>query len=122
MDDFAYLEAMYQNGLAGYADGIGIHASGYNIPAQRGPGRARARWVEAQANVFRGACDTPHHSWSFRSTVEGYRNIMVVYGDAEKRLWPTEFGWAAGGAFNPAYMYADDNSFEEQAAWTVEGL
>ncbi len=121
VDDFAYLEAMYQNGLAQYADGIGIHASGYNVPPT-------VTWedactaVEAQTSIFRGACDTPHHSWSFRSTVEGYRNIMVVYGDAEKRLWPTEFGWAAGGAFNPNYMYADDNSFDEQAAWTVEAF
>ena len=52
--------------------------------------------------------------------MEGYRNIMVVYGDANKRVWPTEFGWAAGGAFDPRYAYANDNSFDEQAAWTVE--
>ncbi len=31
-DDFAYLEAMYQNGLKDYADGIGAHPSGYNVP------------------------------------------------------------------------------------------
>ncbi len=35
-------------------------------------------------------------------------------------LWPTEFGWAAGGALHPSYGYANDNSREEQAAWTVE--
>ncbi len=119
MDDFAYLEGMYQNGLKDYADGIGAHPSGYNVPAT-------VRWEEAcgviqgTGNSFNGACDTPHHSWSFRSTMEGYRNIMVVYGDAEKRVWPTEFGWAAGGAFDPRYAYANDNSFDEQAAWTVE--
>lgn len=45
---------------------------------------------------------------------------MTVYGDTNKRIWPTEFGWAAGGAFHPAYAYANDNSFEEQAQWTVE--
>ena len=47
--------------------------------------------------------------------MEGYRNIMVVYGDADKRIWPTEFGWAAGGAFDPRYAYANDNSYDEQA-------
>ena len=52
--------------------------------------------------------------------MEGYRNIMNVYGDSNKRIWPTEFGWAAGGAFDPRYMYAEDNSFDEQAKWTVE--
>ncbi len=119
MDDFAYLEGMYQNGLAAYADGIGAHPSGYNVPPS-------VRWEEAcsviqqTGNTFNGACDTPHHSWSFRSTMEGYRNIMVVYGDANKRIWPTEFGWAAGGAFDPRYAYANDNGFDEQSARTVE--
>ena len=119
VDDFAYLEGMYQNGLAAYSDGIGAHPSGYNVPPS-------VRWEEAcsviqqTGNTFNGACDTPHHSWSFRSTMEGYRNIMVVYGDANKRIWPTEFGWAAGGAFDPRYAYANDNGFDEQAAWTVE--
>ncbi len=74
---------MYQNGLAAYADGIGAHPGGYNVPPS-------VRWEEAcsviqqTGNTFNGACDTPHHSWSFRSTIEGYRNIMVVYGDANE--------------------------------------
>jgi hypothetical protein len=33
---------------------------------------------------------------------------------------PTEFGWAAGGSYHPAYKYADDNDLNEQAQWTVE--
>ena len=119
MDDFAYLEAMYQNGLANYSDGIGVHPSGYNVPASVRFEQACAT-IQQTGNSFNGACDTPHHSWSFRSTMEGYRNIMNVYGDSNKRLWPTEFGWAAGGAFDPRYAYANDNSFDEQAQWTVE--
>jgi uncharacterized protein YgiM (DUF1202 family) len=119
IDDFAYLEGMYQNGLAQYADGIGAHPSGYNVPASVRFEEACAA-IQQNGNSFNGACDTPHHSWSFRSTMEGYRNIMNVYGDSNKRVWPTEFGWAAGGAFDPRYAYANDNSFDEQAAWTVE--
>jgi uncharacterized protein YgiM (DUF1202 family) len=119
MDDFAYLEGMYQNGLAQYSDGIGAHPSGYNVPATVRHEEACAA-IQQFGNSFNGACDSPHHSWSFRSTMEGYRNIMTVYGDTNKRIWPTEFGWAAGGAFHPAYAYANDNSFEEQAQWTVE--
>lgn len=119
VDDFTYLEQMFQAGMNNYIDGVGAHPSGYNVPAS-------ATWEEACAaiqvsgNSFNGACDSPHHSWSFRSTMEGYRNIMNVYGASDKKIWPTEFGWAAGGAFNPAYRYADDNSYEEQAEWTVE--
>jgi hypothetical protein len=118
-DDFAYLEGMYQNGLARYADGIGVHPSGYNVPPSVGWQEA-CGVIQQTGNFFNGPCDTPHHSWSFRSTMEGYRNIMVVYGDANKRLWPTEFGWAVGPAVNGAYAYANDNSLDEQAAWTVE--
>ncbi len=119
IDDFQYLEGMFQAGLANYADGIGAHPSGYNVPAS-------ATWQEAcdaiqvSGNSFNGACDSPHHSWSFRSTMEGYWNIMNVYGAGNKKIWPTEFGWAAGGAFDARYKYADDNTFEEQAQWTVE--
>ncbi len=119
MDDFRYLEEMFKQGVARYADGIGAHPSGYNVPAS-------VVWqdgcaaIQQSGNSFNGACDSPHHSWSFRSTMEGYRNIANVYGAAHLPIWPTEFGWAAGGAFNPAYAYANDNSYEEQAAWTVE--
>lgn len=119
VDDLAYLEGMYRNGLARYADGIGAHPSGYNVPPSVTWQEACAA-IQVHGNSFNGACDSPHHSWSFRSTMESYRNVMVVYGDANKRIWPTEFGWAAGGAFDPRYAYANDNSLEEQAAWTVE--
>jgi hypothetical protein len=76
--------------------------------------------VQKTGNSFNGACDSPHHSWSFRSTMEGYYNIMNVYGAGNKLVWPTEFGWAAGGAYHQSYKYADDNDFTEQAQWTVE--
>lgn len=120
-DDFAYMEGMLQNGLANYVDGVGAHPSGYNVPPD-------VRWEDACAaiqrtgNRFNGPCDNPHHSWSFRSTMEGYRNLLVRYGAGHLRIWPTEFGWAAGGAFHPAYAYADDNDFDEQARWTVQAF
>jgi len=118
MDDFAYLEGMYQNGLKNYADGIGAHPSGYNVPPDATSATACAA-IQVSGNSFNGPCDAPHHSWSFRSTMEGYRAIMAKYGDTSKRIWPTEFGWAAGGAFDDRYRYANDNSYEEQAEWTV---
>jgi len=118
MDDIAYLEGMYQNGLRDYADAIGSHPSGYNVPPDVGYQDACAT-IQRTGNSFNGPCDAPHHSWSFKSTMEGYRNIMVRYGDSNKRIWPTEFGWAAGGAYDSRYAYANDNDFNEQAAWTV---
>ena len=119
MDDFAYLEGMFQAGVANYADAIGAHPSGYNVPPSHGWETA-CEAIQISGNSFNGACDSPHHSWSFRSTMEGYRNIANKYGANNLRIWPTEFGWAAGGAFNPNYAYANDNDYNEQAAWTVE--
>lgn len=119
MDDFTYLEQMFQAGANNYLDGVGVHPSGYNVPPSV-TWEAACEAIQRTGNSFNGACDSPHHSWSFRSTMEGYRNIMNTYGGGNKSLVPTEFGWAAGGAQNPNYRYADDNSLEEQAAWTVE--
>jgi len=119
MDDFTYLEEMFKAGLNNYIDGVGAHPSGYNVPPSvTWEGACEA--IQVSGNSFNGACDSPHHSWSFRSTMEGYRNIMNVYGASNKKIWPTEFGWAAGGAYHPSYKYADDNDFNEQAKWTVE--
>ena len=119
MDDFTYLEQMFQAGAANYMDAVGAHPSGYNVPPSvTWEGACEA--IQKTGNSFNGACDSPHHSWSFRSTMEGYRNIMSVYGAGDKVIVPTEFGWAAGGALDPRYKYADDNDFGEQAQWTVE--
>jgi uncharacterized protein YraI len=119
MDDITYLEEMFKAGVNNYIDGVGAHPSGYNVPPSVTWEEACAA-IQVSGNSFNGACDSPHHSWSFRSTMEGYRNIMNVYGASNKKVWPTEFGWAAGGAFDNRYAYANDNSLEEQAAWTVE--
>ena len=120
MDDFRYFEAMLQQGLANYVDGFGAHPSGYNVPPSVVWQNACEAIQRSGNQNFNGACDNPHHSWSFRSTMEGYRNLALKYGAGHIPIWPTEFGWAAGGAFDPRYGYANDNDFDEQARWTVE--
>ena len=119
VDDLTYMESMLAAGMANYVDGIGAHPSGYNLPPdivwQDG-----CATIRVTGNTFNGACDNPHHSWSFRSTMEGYRALAVKYGATNKKIVPTEFGWAAGGKFHPSYAYADDNSYREQADWTVQ--
>ena len=64
MDDFTYLERMYQAGLANYADAIGAHPSGFNV-APDVPGGAPAcdfirgqgsfTWGRAIPRTIRGA-------------------------------------------------------------------
>ena len=118
VDDLTYLERMYQAGLKNYCDAVGVHPSGYNVP----PDADWRTWSDPSA-VFRGPSDNHHHSWVFRGTMEGSRNIMVRYGDSGKKLWPTEFGWASvdglGVSPAPGYEYAADNTAEEQARFIV---
>jgi hypothetical protein len=109
---------MYQAGLKNYCDAVGVHPSGYNVP----PDADWRTWSDPSA-AFQGPTGNHHHSWVFRGTMEGSRNIMVVYGDSSKRLWPTEFGWAStegmGVGPNPGYDYAADNTEAEQAQFLV---
>ncbi len=52
--------------------------------------------------------------------MERYRQVMVANGDAGKRIWPTEFGWASTPNPHPGYEYARDNTPEEQAQFIVQ--
>jgi len=119
VDDLTYLERMYQAGLKNHCDAVGVHPSGYNVP----PDADWRTWSDPTA-VFRGPSDNHHHSWVFRGTMEGSRDIMVRYGDSGKKLWPTEFGWASVEGLGvepvPGYGYAADNTEEEQAQFIVK--
>jgi hypothetical protein len=121
IDDIQYLEQLYQNGLKDYSDAIGSHPSGYNVPALCNITDPGCNRPEAS---FRSPYDNRHPSWSFLSTMTGYRNVMVRHGDANKQIWPTEFGWpthtggdCGGGPCHPA---GADNSPEQAARWYVE--
>ncbi|WP_322802093.1 beta-galactosidase [Thermoflexus sp.] len=120
VDDFRYLQGMVQAGFLNYADCVGVHHNGYNIGpdvlAEEAP-----LLPEARTARFRGPFDNPHHSWSFKSTLWGYREIIR---DA-KPLCVTEFGWASAeeyGTAPPGFEFALDNSLEKQARWIVEGF
>ncbi len=119
VDDFTYMQQMLEAGMADHVDGIGAHPSGYNVPPQSTWQEACAAIQESGNMWFNGPCDVPHHAWSFRSTMEGYRALAVQYGAADKPIVPTEFGWAVGDGFL-VYPYAQDNSYQEQADWTVQ--
>ncbi len=116
VDDIDYLNQMYAHGVKGFFDALGAHPSGYNCPAS-------GDWRSVQdptAINFRGPFDNRHHSWCFRGTMEGYREVMALNGDGNKAIIPTEFGWAVSITPRPGYEYAQDNTPEEQAQWIVE--
>lgn len=113
IDDIDYLRGMYNNGLARYNDGVGIHPSGYGNPAN-------VTFQDWQAGRYAAASHVNHRSFYFRSTLEESRAVMVAYGDGNKRLWPTEFGWASSVSPYPGYEYAAYNSEAQQAQYIVE--
>lgn len=121
VDDFIFLEQLVNAGMLNYADCVGAHHNGYNISPS-------VTWdnVPNDPNaLFRGPFDNPHHSWSFRSTLQTYANI-VRQVDADMRLCVTEFGWASmeglGEGYPQNFEFALDNTLAEQAEWTVEAL
>ncbi len=109
MDDVAYLELMYQAGLRNYSDAIGAHPWGYNNPPY-----AQIGYTDPTEPSFKS-----HRSFFFRETLEAYRRVMVSFADANKRIWPTAFGWPSTAHPAPGYEYAYNNTLEEQAQYSV---
>ena len=109
IDDVAYLQQMYAAGAKNCFDGIGAHPSGYNNPPD-----AKFGYNNPAEPSFKN-----HPSFFFRDTMERYRAVMVANGDAGKRVWPTEFGWASTGSPHPGYEYATQNTEAEQADYIV---
>lgn len=114
--DIIYLEEMYIAGVKNWCDAVGVHPSGYNNAPD-----TRAPYVDPSNTIQRR--DSSEH---FLDTIEGYYNIMAKYGDGNKRLWATEWGWGACegmGASPPAdYAYFCDNSEQEQADYIVRAF
>lgn len=114
-NDFAYMQQMIEAGLLDWADCIGAQHNGYNI----GPDHRYDEVPQDAGAIFRGPFDNPHHSWSFRSTLEGYANTIRSAGKTTK-LCVTKFGWASVEDLDGAasgVIYARDNSLTEQAEW-----
>lgn len=120
IDDFRYAEQMIQAGALNYLDCFGAHHNGINFPALR---RYNEGYNDPTA-IFRGPFDNPHHSWSFRSTLEGYAQRITNSG-SDKKLCLTEFGWPSAEdleGYPPGFEFAQDNTLAEQSQWTIEAL
>ncbi|TKJ30695.1 MAG: hypothetical protein CEE40_04170 [Chloroflexi bacterium B3_Chlor] len=119
IDDFEYLRQMYEAGLRDYCDAVGVHPSGFNNPPEwRYPPPYSER---GDSTAFRG-----NRQFYFLNTIEAYHSIMSEFGDADRKLWATEFGWASIKNLtetpNEGYEYATDNTELEQAEYLVTAL
>jgi hypothetical protein len=83
MNDRDYLRQMYEAGVADYADAIGIHPYGWANPPQ----------TRCCNNPDGPPTHNDDPSFFFLNTIEDYRAIQEEYGDSDRQLWATEFGW-----------------------------
>lgn len=123
LDDFVYLDQALAGGLLKYADCVGAHHNGYNIgpsvPYEQAPSDP-----ESATAIFRGPFDNPHHSWSFKTTLDTYAEKINAV-DPSKKLCVTEFGWASSEGYDSyptGFEFAQDNTLEEQATYIVEAF
>ncbi len=120
MDDFVYFQRMIDAGFLNYADCVGAHHNGYNLP----PNVAFDEGYNNPAAGFRGPFDSPHPSWSFKSTLWGYHEMIKAEG-RNTPLCITEFGWATSEGFDgvpPGFEFAADNTLVEQTEWAMEAF
>ena len=120
-DDFEYLDRALAAGMLNYADCVGAHHNGYNIGPDVAFDQAGGT-AEAATAVFRGPFDNPHHSWSFKTTLDTYaQKVQAV--DPAMKLCVTEFGWATSEGYDASpegFSFALDNTLEEQAQNIVQ--
>lgn len=122
-DDFEYMDRALAAGMLNYADCVGAHHNGYNIGPDVAYDAAGASPKAATA-IFRGPFDNPHHSWSFKTTIDTYAS-MVKAVDPNKKLCITEFGWASSegyAEYPPGFEFAQDNTLQDQANYIVQAF
>ncbi len=122
-DDFEWLDRALAAGLLDYADCVGAHHNGYNIPPDVTAEEAPTS-PAGQGAVFRGPFDNPHHSWSFKTTLDTYAEKINAV-DLDKQLCVTEFGWATVEDYDTypeGFEFAQDNTLQEQADYIVQAF
>lgn len=119
-DDFVYMDQLIDAGMLNYADCVGAHHNGINVSPDY-------NWNQVPNDPtaqFRGPFDNPHHSWTFRSTLETYADKVALAG-GDQKLCVTEFGWPSAEGLDgipDGFGFALDNTLEEQRDFTVKAL
>lgn len=128
-NDFDYMDRALAAGMLNYADCVGAHHNGYNVPPDVLVQDTNTL-PEAQTAVFRGPFenqftgDRPNHLWTFKSTIDGYAAKIRAY-DPNKKLCVTEFGWASTEGYDTfplGFEFAQDNTLQEQAQYITQAF
>jgi hypothetical protein len=116
VDDVTYLRSFVALGGLAYADCVGTHSNGTNLPPTADGSKPPPR----AGYTFGGPWDNPHYSWALRSQVETYASLL----NGQKQQCVTEFGYASpvDGAFPPNFGFAADVSEQQQADYLVQAF
>ncbi len=128
MDDFTYMDALIKAGMLQFADCVGAHHNGLNVPPNADWNNIPERSPRAK---YHGPWDNPHHSWAFKSTLTGYADRIKKAG-SNLKLCVTEFGWPSIQDINKGQLSADlkargfdfaaDNSLADQANFVDQAI
>jgi polysaccharide biosynthesis protein PslG len=116
VDDVTYLRQFIAAGGLNYADCIGTHSNGTNLPPTADGANPPAR----DGHIFTGPWDSPHYSWSLKSQVETYAAIL----EGSKPQCVTEFGYASAfdGQYPANFGFAADVDEQEQAQYLTDAF
>jgi LysM repeat protein len=116
VDDRRYLHQMYEAGLPNYADAVGIHPYSWANPP----------WLHCCNDPTGPPTHNNHPSFFFLDTIEDYRAIQATFGDSDRQLWATEFGWGTMDGLGlpipedaPFFAYVNQ---EQQAQYILEAF
>ncbi len=113
VDDATYLKQFVQAGGLAFADCVGTHSNGTNLP----PTADGTHPPDIAGYTFHGAWDNPHYSWALKSQIETYAKIL----NGQKQQCVTEFGYASpvDGKYPQNFGFAADVSEKQQGEYLV---
>jgi len=120
VDDFKYMERQIEADMLDWADCVGAHHNGYNVS----PDYRYLDIPDDPTAIFQGPFSNRHHSWSFRSTLEGYAQ-RIRAASRDTQLCVTEFGWPSSedlGGARQGFEFSLDNTLAEQAEWITRAM
>jgi len=116
VDDRTYFRQMYEAGVQNWADAIGIHPYGWGNPP----------WTRCCGDWGGAPTHNNDPTFFFLNTIEDYRAIQEEFGDGNRKLWATEFGWGTMDGLDrpipedsPFFAYVDQG---KQADYIVEAF
>ncbi len=124
MNDVLYLEEMYKyhdGEVRSYFDVLGTHPYGFNNPPDnKWPDNPNWNPLFPVAGDGKPDYYNRHNSFYFRR-IEDQRAIMEKYGDGEKQMWVTEYGWCSDYR-EDGYGECKYNTLEDQGRYILGAM